>query len=68
MTNDHSKKLENHGHSVALHYMYYNLCRSHETLTKRAGGIHTTPAMAVGVADHVWKVSEIVALLEAIEK
>ncbi|MCH7714709.1 MAG: hypothetical protein IH876_01120 [Gemmatimonadetes bacterium] len=68
LTNGHSKKLENHGHSIALHYMYYNFARSHETLTKRAGGIHTTPAMAAGVAGHVWKVSEIVALLEAIEK
>ena len=63
LTNGHSKKLENHGHSVALHYMYYNHCRSHETLTKANGGIHTTPAMAAGVSDHVWKVSEIVDLL-----
>ena len=67
LTNGHSKKIENHGHAVALHYMYYNFCRSHETLTKRAGGIHRTPAMAAGVADHVWKVSEIVDLLTAAE-
>jgi hypothetical protein len=53
---------------MALHYMYYNLCRSHETLTKARGGIKTTPAMAAGVADHVWKVSEIAALLEPSEK
>ena len=33
------------------------------TLTKNAKGVHTTPAMAAGVTDHVWKVSEIVALL-----
>jgi hypothetical protein len=42
---------------------YYNFCREHETLTKTAGGIHTTPAMAAGVADHVWKIEEIVALI-----
>lgn len=68
LTNAHSKKLENHAHAMALHYMYYNLCRSHETLTKARGGIKTTPAMAAGVADHVWKVSEIAALLEPSEK
>lgn len=63
LTNGHSKKLENHGHAVALHYMYYNFCRKHETLTKANGGVHTTPAMAAGVAHHVWKDSEIVDLL-----
>jgi len=68
LTNAHSKKLENHGHALALHYMYYNFCRKHETLTKAKGGIHTSPAMAAGVADHVWKVAEIVALLEAKER
>ena len=44
--------------------MYYNFCRKHDTLTKSAGGIHTTPAMAAGVADHVWKMEEVVALLD----
>jgi IS1 family transposase len=68
LTNGHSKKLENHGHAIALHYMYYNFCRKHETLTKAAGGIHTTPAMAAGVADRVWKLTEVVGLLEATEK
>jgi len=67
LTNGHSKKLENHGHAIALHYMYYNFCRKHETLTKAKGGVHTTPAMAAEVTDHVWKVSEIVELLEATE-
>ena len=67
LTNGHSKKLENHGHAMALHYMYYNFCRKHETLTKASGGIHTTPAMAAGVADRVWKVADIVALLVAEE-
>jgi hypothetical protein len=62
-----SKKLENHGHAMALHYTYYNFCRSHETLTKQRKGINTTPAMAAGVAGHVWKVSEIVDLLRTTE-
>jgi IS1 family transposase len=67
LTNGHSKKIENHGHAIALHYMYYNFCRKHETLTKARGGIHCTPAMAAGVTDRVWKVAEIVALLAAEE-
>lgn len=68
LTNAHSKKLENHIHAMALWFMYYNFGRKHTTLTKNAGGVHTTPAMAAGIADHVWKVEEIVGLLEASEK
>ena len=68
LTNAFSKKIENHGHAIALHYMYYNFVRKHQTLTQRAGGIHKTPAMAAGVADHVWTMEEVVGLLEATEK
>ena len=67
LTNGHSKRIENHAHAVALHYLYYNFCRKHETLTKAQGGVYCTPAMAAGVADRVWKVSDIVALLVAKE-
>jgi IS1 family transposase len=63
LTNGFSKKIENHVHAMALWFMYYNFCRKHETLTKAAGGIHTTPAMAAGVSDHVWKIEEIISLL-----
>lgn len=64
LTNGFSKKIENHAHAMALYFMHYNFCRKHETLTKAAGGIHTTPAMAAGVAGHVWKLDEVVALLD----
>lgn len=67
LTNAHSKKIENHMHAIALHYRYYNFCRSHETLTRARGGVKTSPAMAAGVADHVWKLSEVVGLLESAE-
>lgn len=60
LTNAFSKKLENHAHSVALHYMHYNFCRIHKTLK-------VTPAMAAGVADKVWDVRDIVALIETLE-
>jgi IS1 family transposase len=63
LTNGFSKKLENHEAAVALHYMYYNYARPHQTLTKGAG-FKTTPAMAAGLADHVWSVEEIIGLLE----
>ncbi len=57
LTNGFSKKIENLEHAVALHFMHYNFCRIHQT-------IRVTPAMASGVADHVWEISEIIALLD----
>jgi IS1 family transposase len=60
LTNAFSKKIENHAHSVALHYMHYNFCRIHKTL-------RVTPAMAAGVVDKVWSVDDIVSLVEQAE-
>ena len=58
LTNAFSKKVQNLGHAVALHFVYYNFCRVHKTLG-------TTPAVAAGVADYEWSVAEIVNLLES---
>jgi hypothetical protein len=58
LTNGFSKKIENHGHAIALHYMYYNFCRVHQTL-------RVAPAMEAGISDHVWTIEEVVALLDA---
>lgn len=63
LTNAFSKKAENHAHAVSLHFMFYNYCRAHSTLTKAANGIKTTPAMAAGITDHVWTVEEILELM-----
>jgi IS1 family transposase len=63
LTNAFSKKAENHAHAVSLNFMHYNYCRPHQTLTKAANGIKTTPAMASGLTDHVWTVEEILDLL-----
>jgi IS1 family transposase len=60
LTNAFSKKVENHALSVALHYMNYNFCRIHKTL-------RVTPAMAAGVTDRLWSISDIVTVLEAWE-
>ncbi len=52
-TNGFSKKLRNHRAAVALYVAHYNLCRVHET-------IRMTPAMALGVADHIWTIGELI--------
>ena len=62
LTNAFSKKVQNLEYAMALHFMYYNFCRSQQKKNKnRALGI--TPAMAAGLADHQWQVGEIVQLL-----
>ena len=61
LTNAFSKKVENHAHAIALHFMYYNFVRIHQTL-------RITPAMAAGVTDRLWEINDIVGLLEAREK
>ena len=57
LTNGFSKKLENHIASIAIHFMYYNFVRIHQTL-------RITPAMAAGVTDRAWEITDIVRLLE----
>jgi len=66
LTNAFSKEVENLEHAVSLHLMHYNFCRAHQTLQRR-NLAYPTPAMAAGVADHVWSLDEIVQLIEARE-
>ena len=63
LTNAFSKKLEYHLYAMALHAMHYNFCRPHGTLTMEAGGIRTTPAMAIGLAERPWHVGHLLELL-----
>jgi IS1 family transposase len=56
LTNGFSKKIENHEAAIALHFMHYNFCRIHQTL-------RVTPAMQAGLANHIWELEELVALL-----
>jgi IS1 family transposase len=58
LTNAHSKKVENHEHAFALFAMHYNFCKIHTTL-------RVTPAMQAGITDHVWELSEVIALLDS---
>jgi hypothetical protein len=57
LTNGFSKKVANLHHAVALHFMYYNFCRVHQTLK-------VTPAMAARVTDHPWTLEMIAALTD----
>jgi len=64
LTNAFSKKVLNLQAAVAIHYWHYNFARPHGTLTARANGKPTTPAMAAGISRRVWTLNELVALLE----
>jgi hypothetical protein len=52
LTNGFSKKLENHGHAVALYFMHCNFCRVYKTL-------RVTPAMEAGLTDRVWEIEDL---------
>ena len=47
-----SKKIEPHAAAISLYVMHYNFCRVHESL-------RTTPAVALGVADRVWTLGDL---------
>jgi len=67
LTNGFSKKIEFHAHAVSLNFMYYNFARPHLSLRiKNEDGTFTkrTPAMAAGIADHIWSTWEIAELLD----
>ena len=56
LTNGFSKKVENHANAVALHFAYYNFVKVHKTL-------RMTPAMAAGVTDRLWEMTDLVAVV-----
>jgi hypothetical protein len=61
LTNAFSKRMENHAHAMALHFLYYyNFVRIHKTLK-------VAPAVAAGVTDQLWEVADMVNVLEAWE-
>lgn len=57
LTNAFSKKVEKLEAAVALHFMHYNFCRRHQSL-------RVTPAMAAGLTDRLWKIEDLVGLLD----
>jgi IS1 family transposase len=58
LTNAFSKKLQNHEYMVALYALWYNFVRIHKTL-------RVTPAMAAGIANKLWSMEDVVALIDA---
>ena len=60
LSNGFSRKIENHCAAVALNYFAYNFIKIHRT-------VRMSPAMAAGVTDRLWEVSDLVALLETSE-
>lgn len=66
LTNAFSKKIGFHARAVSLNFLYYNFAQPHQSLrVKNADGTFTkcTPAMAAGIADHIWSTWEIAELL-----
>ena len=57
LTSAFSKKLENHGHMVALYALWYNFVRVHKTL-------YLSPAMAAGIETRPWSMEDVVAMIE----
>ena len=60
-TNAFSKKAESHAHAMSVYFMHYNFVRIHQTL-------RVTPAMAAGITDKLWKLADMVAVLEEWER
>lgn len=60
LTNGFSKNLNQHCSSISLYVAHYNLCRVHESL-------RTTPAVALGIADRVWTIGDLLDAALAIE-
>lgn len=52
-----ARKVERHATALALYLMYYNFSLIHQDL-----GI--TPAIAAGKASHIWRIADIVGLLD----
>ena len=57
LTNAFSKKIDNHCHALALHFVYYNFVRQHKTL-------RVTPAMAAGLTKRFMSIEDIVRLAD----
>jgi hypothetical protein len=55
LTNAFSKKIENHGCSIALYFVYYNFCRIHSSLS-------VTPAMQAGLTKRVMSIEDVANL------
>jgi len=58
LTNAFSKKFENHMHMVALYTVRYNFVKMHKA-------VRMTPAMAAGVTDKLWSMTDLAEMIDA---
>ena len=58
LTNAFSRKIDNHIYALSLYFVFYNFVQTHSEH-------RMSPAMAAGVADRLWSMGDIVALVEA---
>ncbi|MBX9735106.1 MAG: IS1 family transposase [Chitinophagaceae bacterium] len=56
LTNAFSKKVENHCYAIALHFVYYNFCKIHQSLS-------VTPAMQANLTKKPMTIEDIVKLV-----
>jgi IS1 family transposase len=61
LTNAFSKKFENHCHSLALYFVWYNWIRKHKAHGR-------TPAMAAGLTDKALTMGDVVQMLDVQEQ
>jgi len=61
LTNAFSKRIESHAAAISLNMMWQNFGRPHKSL---ANPYPRTPAIAAGIADHIWTCEEVAALLD----
>jgi IS1 family transposase len=57
LTNAFSKKFENHCHSLALYFVYYNFCKIYKSLS-------VTPAMQAGLTKRPMTIEDIAGLIK----
>jgi hypothetical protein len=57
LTNAFSKKIDQHNAALSLYFVVYNFVKTHNAH-------RLSPAMAAGVADRLWSVEDIVALID----
>jgi hypothetical protein len=60
LTNAFSKKLENHCHAIALHFVYYNFVKIHKRLS-------VTPAMQAGLVKRPMTIEDIARMLDEVD-
>lgn len=56
LTNAFSKKIENHCHAIALHFVYYNFVKIHKSL-------RVPPAMQAGLIKRLMTLEDIANLV-----